>query len=55
MDMKISGSGVIGAGEYEDIRISGSGRLQGLVRCKSFAASGAAFGNGSHRCRNHSH
>lgn len=50
MDMKISGSGVISAGEYDNIRISGSGRLQGLVRCKSFATSGAAFGNGSVEC-----
>ena len=44
MDMRISGSGQIGAGEYEKVRISGSGRLNGLVRCESFHASGSAHG-----------
>ena len=44
MDMKISGSGVISAGEYDDIRISGSGKSEGLVRCKSFHASGSFSG-----------
>lgn len=44
MDMRISGSGVISAGEYDDVRISGSGRSEGLVRCKSFHASGSFSG-----------
>ena len=44
MDMKISGSGVIAAGEYDDIRISGSGKLSGLVRCQSLHISGSASG-----------
>lgn len=44
MDMRISGSGQIAPGEYENIRISGSGRLSGLVRCASFHVSGSARG-----------
>lgn len=50
MDMKISGSGVIGAGEYEDIKISGSAKVRGPIRCKSFSASGAVGGNESIEC-----
>lgn len=45
MDMKISGSGKISAGEYDNIRISGSGRLEGLVRCASFHVSGSSRGD----------
>ena len=44
MDMHISGSGKIPAGEYESISISGSGRLYGLVRCTSLGISGSAHG-----------
>ena len=44
MDMNISGSGQIAAGEYETIRISGSGQLSGLVRCNSLHVSGTANG-----------
>lgn len=44
MDMHISGSGKIPAGEYDSIRISGSGSLHGLVRCNSMAISGSAHG-----------
>ncbi len=44
MDMHISGSGKIPAGEYESIKISGSGYLQGLVRCTSLDISGSAHG-----------
>ena len=50
MDMKISGSGVIGAGEYDNVRISGSGKVSGPIRCKSFSASGAVDGNDSIEC-----
>ena len=50
MDMKISGSGVIGAGEYDNVRISGSGKVHGPIRCKSFSASGAVDGNDSIEC-----
>ena len=44
MDMKISGSGHIAAGEYENVRISGSARLSGLLRCESFHVSGSSHG-----------
>ena len=47
MDMKISGAGVIGGGEYEEIKISGSARIEGSVRCESFACSGSVHGEGS--------
>lgn len=42
MDMKISGSGTIPAGEYENIKISGSGDLEGTVKCTSLHISGSA-------------
>lgn len=45
MDIKISGSGQITAGEYDSISISGSGRLCGSVHCTSFQSSGAAHGD----------
>ena len=44
MNMKISGSGNIPAGEYEKVSVSGSGRLHGLVRCISFSTSGSSSG-----------
>lgn len=44
MDMKISGSGQVAPGEYENIKISGSGRLQGNVRCENFYTSGSSKG-----------
>ena len=44
MDMSISGAGRIAPGEYENIRISGSGRLCGLVRCASLHTAGACSG-----------
>ncbi len=45
MDMKISGSGQIASGEYDEIKISGSARLSGLVRCATFRVSGSAKGD----------
>ena len=51
MDMRISGSGRIVAGEYDNIRISGSGHCSGLVRCASFHASGSAGGEAL-ECKN---
>lgn len=44
MDMKISGSGTIPAGEYDAIKISGSGKLSGHVKCASLGISGSAHG-----------
>lgn len=46
MDLNISGSGQITPGEYDTIRISGSGHLGDAVRCKNLYVSGSA--NGSH-------
>ena len=45
MDMNISGSGQIAAGEYDRIRISGSGQLAAAVKCNSLHVSGAASGS----------
>ena len=44
MDVKISGAGVLGGGEYEEVRVSGSARFEGSILCRSFACSGAAKG-----------
>ena len=46
MDMKIAGSGVIAAGEYENIRVSGSAKVGGPMRCQSFHCSGSAHCTG---------
>lgn len=45
MDMSISGAGRIAPGEYENIRISGSGKLCGLVRCASLRIAGTCSGD----------
>lgn len=50
MDMSIAGSGCIGAGEYDNIKISGSGRSEGTILCKSFHCSGAFSGNSDIEC-----
>ena len=42
MDFKISGSGQIGAGDYDDVKISGSGKACGFIRCHDFQVSGSA-------------
>ena len=42
MDMNISGSGTVPAGEYENIKISGSGHMKGSVKCASLYVSGSA-------------
>lgn len=44
MDMRISGSGKVPAGEYNRVSVSGSGSLYGMVRCESFSSSGASHG-----------
>lgn len=45
MDLNISGSGQIMPGEYDTIRVSGSGRLEGMVRCQNLYTSGSVGGN----------
>ena len=46
MDIKISGSGRIAAGEYEDICVSGAARVGAPVRCHSFHCAGSSHVTG---------
>lgn len=39
--LKISGSGTTGGGEFEGVYISGSGKVNGDVKCKEFKISGS--------------
>lgn len=49
--MKISGNGTISAGEYNDhISVSGSGRLEGNVRCVGLHCSGSLGAAGYVKC-----
>jgi cytoskeletal protein CcmA (bactofilin family) len=49
--MKISGSGTISAGEYnESISVSGSGKITGNIKCQELSCSGSVKGMGSIRC-----
>ncbi len=41
VDINISGSGSVGTGEYEKIRVSGSARGEGLIRCEELHVSGS--------------
>ncbi len=50
MDMVISGSGSIPSGEYEKITVSGSGKSEGLIRCKDFRCSGSFSGHSDIEC-----
>jgi len=51
IDMKISGNSTLPAGEYNEVKISGSGKLAGTVRCNEFSCSGAAKGQGDILCK----
>lgn len=42
MDMRISGSSTMPGGEYDRVSISGSGTVQGDLRCQSLSCSGSA-------------
>lgn len=55
MNMTISGSGFIGAGEYDNISISGSGKAEGFIRCKAFRCSGSFSGNSDIECEGDIH
>lgn len=44
MDMKISAIGTVPAGEYENISVSGSAKIVGLVRCSGLHVSGKVKG-----------
>lgn len=45
--IKISGSGSAGGGDYEQIKISGSGKLTGDASCETFKVSGSTAIEGS--------
>ena len=50
--MRISGSGHISAGDYEEkIGVSGSAKLDGKVRCQAFHCSGSAAATTDLECR----
>lgn len=55
MDMKIAGSGSITPGEYENICVSGSGKIYGPVRCRSLHASGSVSAEGDIFCEEEVH
>ena len=46
IDMKISGSSVMPGGEYGKVSISGSGKIQGSVKCDRLACSGSGWRQG---------
>lgn len=50
MDMKISGSSAMPGGEYRTVSISGSGKVQGSLRCESLRCSGSAKVQGDVDC-----
>lgn len=50
-DMFFSGVGTLEAGDYDKVRIAGSGRLRGEIRCRSFHSAGTTGGKGSLLCR----
>lgn len=52
MDMKISGTGVITAGEYDNIKISGSANISGYVRCSGFHCAGSSHAGDDIECEN---
>jgi cytoskeletal protein CcmA (bactofilin family) len=55
MDMKISGSGTVPAGEYDVIKISGSGNIGGKVKCTELHVSGSASADDSVECTGEIH
>ena len=44
MNMKMAGSASIPAGEYNEVKVSGSSRLYGFVRCVRFSSAGSVKG-----------
>lgn len=50
MNIKIAGAGTIGPGEYEEVSISGSGKVCGYIRCLSFDVAGSAHCDGKIEC-----
>lgn len=50
--MKIAGKGNITSGEYKEIVISGSGVMEGNIRCASYKSAGASRCEGNIECEN---
>lgn len=55
MNYKFAGAGVIPAGEYEEVSVSGSARADGSIRCTGFKASGSFKGEGALSCTGEMH
>lgn len=55
MDMRVSGSGSIPGGVYDNVRVSGSGICHGDIKCKSFRGSGSTHCKGSLECEQDLH
>lgn len=55
MDMRVSGSGSIPGGVYDNVRVSGSGNCHGDIKCKSFRGSGSTHCVGSLECEQDFH
>lgn len=50
IDMKISGSSTMPGGEYRQVSVSGSGKVQGSLRCEDLRCSGSAKVQGDVDC-----
>ena len=50
MDIRMSGSGVVAPGEYEEVIVSGSCKIEGPVRCGRLRCSGSVHGSGKIEC-----
>ena len=49
-NVSISGAGVVGSGEYDNVSGSGSVKINGNIKCKSFSCSGSAKALGNIEC-----
>lgn len=47
MDLKVSGSSTMPGGKYRDVKIGGSGKIEGDLECNSLKSSGSASINGN--------
>lgn len=50
MDINIAVSGCVPTGEYDEVKINGSGKSEGFIRCKSLSCAGAFWGNSDIEC-----
>lgn len=49
-EFKVSGSGTVPSGEYGKIKMSGSGKLNGLIVCEELSCAGSVSGEAEIRC-----